>query len=223
MNKELKDFIKEHKEEIDNNEWEKVYKSLNEKFNTSERFSTGGQANTSDLVGQFTEMVLETGINPLNYMLEIPCYFACNSNIESINIPTNITSIDFGAFWGCKKLTDITIPNNVKSIGRCAFLGCGFTSIKIPDNGIVIGDYAFSNCKSLTNMMIPSSVTSIGESMFGGSRKLTKITFGGTKQQWKNIKKKRMWYVNDGMELKIACTDGNIRLGDKLRFDEYAE
>lgn len=39
-------------------------------------------------------------------------------------IPSSVTSIAEGAFWGCEKLTKITVPSSVTNIERRAFIGC---------------------------------------------------------------------------------------------------
>ena len=92
-----------------------------------------------------------------------------SSSLTSITIPTSITSIGEGAFWGCSGLTSITIPNSVTSIGEGAFCGCsGLTSITIPNSVTSIGEGAFSDCYGLTSITIPSGVTSIGEGAFFG-------------------------------------------------------
>ena len=71
------------------------------------------------------------------------------------------------AFCNCTELTSITIPNDVTSIGDYAFSGCtGLTSIAIPDSVTSIGDYAFSWCDGLTSVTIGNSVTSIGDYAF---------------------------------------------------------
>ncbi|NNM66424.1 MAG: leucine-rich repeat protein, partial [Spirochaetales bacterium] len=52
---------------------------------------------------------------------------------RSFTIPSSVTSIGLGAFWGCSGLTSITIPSSVTSIGLGAFWGCsGLTSVAIP-------------------------------------------------------------------------------------------
>ena len=39
-------------------------------------------------------------------------------------IPSSVTSIAEGAFWGCDKITEITVPSSVTNIERRAFIGC---------------------------------------------------------------------------------------------------
>ena len=77
---------------------------------------------------------------------------------------TRIGNSAFNAYIeACSNLTSIIIPNNVTSIGSDAFRGCtGLTSVTIPDSVTSIGGGAFSDCTSLTSITIPDSVTSIG-------------------------------------------------------------
>ena len=90
-------------------------------------------------------------------------------------IPSSVTSIGNGAFYGRSSLTNIEIPSGVTSIGRSAFYGCSLTSIEIPSGVTSIGGWAFSYCSSLTSIEIPSGVTSIGEYVFSGCSSLTSI------------------------------------------------
>ena len=69
-------------------------------------------------------------------------------------IPNSVTSIGYGAFSGCKTLTNITIPNSVTSIGKFAFKGCGLTNITIPKSVDYIGGGAFDFCENLTNIEV---------------------------------------------------------------------
>ena len=103
-------------------------------------------------------------------------FYNC-SNLTSITLSDNVTSIDNSAFSKCTSLTSITIPDNVTSIGSYTFQNCtSLTSITIPDNVTSIGNYAFSNCSALTSVTIGDSVTSIGSYTFQNCTSLTSIT-----------------------------------------------
>ena len=70
--------------------------------------------------------------------------FACCDLLESIIIPTNITTIGDFAFAFCRNLTNITIPESVKNIGNYAFFGCEkLKTITIPKGLLSIGKNAF--------------------------------------------------------------------------------
>ena len=76
-------------------------------------------------------------------------------------------------YIGEKEVTEITsvvIPNNVTSIDDYTFSGwIGLTSVTIPNSVTSIGGSAFWYCRSLTSITIPNSVTSIGWYTFGGA------------------------------------------------------
>ncbi len=107
--------------------------------------------------------------------------FLWRTNLESIAIPSSVTSIDASAFSVCRNLKAVTFGENSKleSIGNNAFESCtGLTSIEIPSSVTSIGNYAFSGCEGLTSIEIPSSVTSIDASAFSVCRNLKAVTFG---------------------------------------------
>ena len=80
-------------------------------------------------------------------------------------IPSGVTWIVWGAFRGCKSLTNITIPNSVTSIGSSVF----------------------EDCSSLANVTIPNSVTSIGWMAFSDCERLTNVYYSGNKDDWKQM------------------------------------
>ena len=91
----------------------------------------------------------------------------------------SVTSIGYGAFFGCSGLTSITFSNSVTEIRYEAFSGCtGLTSIELPSSIKRIDGRAFSGC-SISTVTIPNSVTEIakpsGESPFQHCNSLISI------------------------------------------------
>lgn len=111
-------------------------------------------------------------------------------------IPSNVTSIAYGAFSGCDNLISVTIPKNISSIANNAFNGVlniiysgslggspwGARSV----NGYMEGNLVYSD-ETKTNLLacskaikgeleIPNSVTNIGNTAFRDCTELTTIT-----------------------------------------------
>ena len=107
----------------------------------------------------------------------IPSYVLYNcSNVETVEIISDVTHIGESAFAFCTSLTSVVMGDSVTSIGRLAFRGCSsLTSIEIPGSVTSIGSDAFWDCSSLTSIEIPNSVTSIGDGAFCGCDSLTSI------------------------------------------------
>ena len=104
---------------------------------------------------------------------------------KEYNIPSSVTSIGAGTFYGCRSLTRIEIPSSITSIGGWAFSGCtSLTSIEIPSSVTSIGTYAFGNCTNLTRIEIPSSVTSIGTYAFSWCVSLNSINVDKSNQEY---------------------------------------
>ena len=46
---------------------------------------------------------------------------AFNADVVSVTVAPGVTSIEYGAFYGCTSLAAITLPDGLTSIGGCAF------------------------------------------------------------------------------------------------------
>ena len=130
------------------------------------------------------------------------------STTGAITIPSKlggypVSSIAYGAFYGCGRLTRVSIPDGVTSIESCAFEDCsGLTSVTIPDSVTSIGYYVFRGCSdslfdtttipgvklvdgwaidhtdSLLGNLNLMGVRGIGPSTFYGCSGLTSVTIG---------------------------------------------
>ena len=153
----LKDIIIEFEEEINNKAFDVIYDNIDSMY----------------LKAAFTALLLKNNINPLEYMDEVPEYFAYGLDIEDFVIPNNITKILSCAFEDCSILTNITI-------------GSGTTHIY---------NSAFSNCERLASITIPKSVVYIGRGAFRNCSKLKDVYYEGSKEDWKNIEIE--WWCNE--------------------------
>lgn len=196
MDTEVKKFIEDNADLLEKGDFEQFYKKLG-----TERTSSG----------RFTEVFLGAGIDPAEYMREIPSYYLTGAKITSYTIPQTVTSMAKYAFFDCNNLTDIVIPGNVKAVRKGAFFGCENLKSAVVAEGVTeIESYAFHWCKELQDVTIADSVTSIGRSAFDGCPKLTVINYLGTKDKWRNLKKGIEWKADTPLE-EVKCADGIIK------------
>ena len=98
------------------------------------------------------------------------------SNLVSVTLPENMTTIENDVFRDCSSLLSIAIPESVTTIGSGVFYGCSsLLDINIPNGVTKIDDWTFIGCSSLTSVTIPNSVTEIGDYAFQDCYGLTSI------------------------------------------------
>lgn len=132
------------------------------------------------LCDKIKAVVLENGVTSTGDYAFADC-----KNLVTISMADTVTSVSFGSFYNCPSLEEVTIPENVTIIGYCSFSGC-------------------INLKKVT---IPKAVKVIDTAAFG-VQNLKDVYYGGTVEEWKNIK------VREGNDVlnnaTIHCTDADI-------------
>ena len=88
------------------------------------------------------------------------------AGLTSLIIPDGVTGIADYALATCSTIQSVTIPSSVTSIGERAFESCSISSIALPNGLTYIGTQAFYGCKNLTSITIPQNVTSISDMAF---------------------------------------------------------
>ena len=140
-----------------------------------ESFEYNGNQN---ILGRFKTVV--SSLDDLQYFIRLKSFstgaFAGSSNLVSVTLPPNLTSVGYSVFQDCTRLTDITIHNNITSIGPYTFHGCtALKSINIPSSVVSISSGTFWE-SGLTSINIPGSVKNIGDLAFYMCQSLSSVT-----------------------------------------------
>ena len=110
------------------------------------------------------------------------CAFADCSNAQSITFAegTQLQTIGYSAFAGCKSLPSITIPASVTKLGASALVECPQLTSVTFEEGIQLTEIeknVFADDSALTSITIPASVTKLGIIVFGRCVQLASVTF----------------------------------------------
>lgn len=105
-----------------------------------------------------------------------PKYMSDNSScLKSVTLPSHLTEIPNGLFYGCSGLESVVIPDGATSIGSGSFQCSGIKEIKIPDGVTSIGQYAFCGCTHIEETNIPDNITEIKKGAFRSCTRLNNV------------------------------------------------
>ena len=101
-----------------------------------------------------------------------------STSIETVSIPSGITSITNSCFSDCNYLKSVNfIGNNVTNIGEYAFSHCiALSGISLPSTVNTIGGRAFRENSSLKSIVMPNGVTRSEIGLFYGCTNLSACT-----------------------------------------------
>ena len=84
-------------------------------------------------------------------------FLGCSEDLQEIDLPEGIMTIDAEAFKFCKSLHRIGLSDSISSVGREAFYGCdALQRLRLPASLKQIGDGAFSACLTLGAIDVPA-------------------------------------------------------------------
>lgn len=101
------------------------------------------------------------------------------SGLESIVIPSSLTTLGESVFENCRALTSVSFEDgsNCKTINYGAFAYCSsLNNIKLSTNLQIIGQGAFYGCTALSEITIPATVTRINKGAFQDCSNLKTMT-----------------------------------------------
>ena len=102
------------------------------------------------------------------------------------------------------------LPRGLKHIGGHAFSqNTALEEADIPLGIEVLGAGAFANCVNLRVVHIPESVKKIEYNCFFNCIRLQRITYGGSREMWKRVKRGSNWLTAAGTRF-VVCRDGAI-------------
>ena len=117
------------------------------------------------------------------------------SAIAAANLPASVTSVDEGAFKGCKKLTAVSAMAGLTAIPNYMFTGCeALTKVTISKDVATIGTSAFEGCKALATVTFAErgdadpDLTAIGDNAFKDCEALTSLDLSSKKFAFNQIK-----------------------------------
>ena len=149
--------------------------SYNQSYVAKQYYTTSGFTNYY-IPNALTELTVTDG------NILFGSFDAC-AKLQSVTLPSDVTSIDNYAFRGCSSLAEIDVPAPVVTIGAYAFQNCSaMTAANFAEGGELnkIDGYAFNGCAKLENIHILANVTVIGQYAFSGCTSATELTFEQT-------------------------------------------
>ena len=142
----------------------------------------------------------------------IPKYFAANSQVASVLIPSTVTTIENNAFYTMKALSGtFVIPEKVTTIGEAAFAyDDALDNVIIESPTVAFGNYVFNSCKNgLKIYFVSTTATQTNTSKLPKSVMIILNTDGGKVTPNSEVKNGLYTPARDGYKFVGWYTDVN--------------
>lgn len=142
--------------------------------------------------------------------------FANCSNLKSVIVPKNVTTLDNAAFISCKYLS-VVLPEGLTSIGSEGFRNCFYMKeIKLPESLTSIGGAAFGDCFSLKTLYIPKNLTSIGYQALSNLKGLLSIAVDPANTKYDSRNGCNAVIITASNTMLTGCQNTNLPEGVKV-------
>ena len=144
----------------------------------------------------------------------IPKYFAANSQVASVLIPSTVTTIENNAFYKMKALSGtFVIPEKVTTIGEAAFAyDDALDNVIVESPTVAFGDYVFNSCKNgLKIYFVSTTATQTNTSKLPKSVMIILNTDGGKVTPNSEVKNGLYTPARDGYKF-VGWYDGDAKL-----------
>lgn len=134
----------------------------------------------------FNGEIVKGVVSPYYGNVNSSCGECC---VESVIIPKTAEVV--GGFQRFRQLKSIELPSALNKLLGSSFLGCNSLEVVvIPFEATIaeIPSRCFECCVSMKEITIPETVTAIKNNAFLNCDNLKKVVFGGTQEQWENVK-----------------------------------
>jgi uncharacterized repeat protein (TIGR02543 family) len=98
-------------------------------------------------------------------------------NLEHLNFPSTLLTIEAMALYNCRKLAEVILPNGLAFIGQQSFGDLvSLRNIVIPGSVVTIDDYAFAGDSLLSSIILENGIINIGNRAFKDLPMMTHLT-----------------------------------------------
>lgn len=137
-----------------------------------------------------TEVLMESGIDPLKFIVKIPKSYASTLPIETIEFNKRNKFIGAKAFSNCDRLETLIIPEGIELIGVMSFFACS----------------------NLNVVHLPKSLKTLSRRAFDGCNQIDEIIFAGTVEEFEDLSPWGVFPSNVANQITVICSDGDASL-----------
>ena len=128
MNDEIKKLLKNHIEDLKNNNLDPI-------FEDKQAFKNYFFDDRGLSIADVKEFLEDQGIDPLKYVTKIPYWYYEDAKLDNLDLSkyTNLKTIRVAAFLNCHIDKDLILPNSIEVVGYRA-LWLRVSNLYLPDN-----------------------------------------------------------------------------------------